>query len=35
MSNLDDLRKQIDEIDAKLIELLNQRASVVIAFQTQ
>jgi chorismate mutase/prephenate dehydratase len=30
MSNLDDLRKQIDEIDAKLVELLNQRASVVI-----
>jgi chorismate mutase/prephenate dehydratase len=30
MPNLDDLRKQIDEIDAKLIELLNQRAGVVI-----
>jgi chorismate mutase/prephenate dehydratase len=30
MSNLDDLRKQIDEIDAKLVELLNQRAGIVI-----
>jgi chorismate mutase/prephenate dehydratase len=30
MSNLDDLRKKIDEIDAKLVELLNQRAGIVI-----
>jgi len=28
--NLEDLRSQIDQIDAKLIELLNQRAQVVI-----
>jgi chorismate mutase/prephenate dehydratase len=30
MSSLDDLRKKIDDIDAKLVELLNQRAGVVI-----
>lgn len=30
MSSLDDLRKQIDDIDAKLVELLNQRAGVVV-----
>jgi chorismate mutase/prephenate dehydratase len=30
MSSLDDFRKRIDEIDSKLVELLNERASVVI-----
>ena len=28
--NLEDLRKKIDQIDAKLVELLNERAQVVI-----
>ncbi|MBU2597173.1 MAG: chorismate mutase, partial [Planctomycetes bacterium] len=28
--NLEDLRRQIDQIDSKLVELLNQRAQVVI-----
>ena len=30
MSSLDDLRKRIDGIDCKLVELLNERASIVI-----
>ncbi|MBN2020508.1 MAG: prephenate dehydratase [Sedimentisphaerales bacterium] len=30
MSSLDDLRKRIDEIDTKLVDLLNERARVVI-----
>jgi chorismate mutase/prephenate dehydratase len=30
MPSLDDLRKRIDEIDRKLVELLNERAGVVI-----
>ena len=28
--NLDNLRKQIDELDRKLIELLSNRASIVV-----
>ena len=28
--SLEDLRKQIDELDLKLVELLNERASVVV-----
>ncbi|MEN6426207.1 MAG: chorismate mutase, partial [Phycisphaerales bacterium] len=28
--SLDELRKRIDEIDAQLVELLNERASVVV-----
>lgn len=33
MEKVDDLRKQVDEVDARIVDLLNERAGVVLKIQ--
>ncbi len=33
MAEIEDLRKQVDEVDTKIVELLNERAEVVLKIQ--